>query len=284
MMNRVRFAFTVDDVALQDFSSVDGLRELLDFLKQEGVPATLFVVPFNQDISLHRRDDWVAALKSAALAGHELQLHGYRHQAFECGIPPEFILAYEHEERRRLQEERTEIEKELSPAVLKDKLEKGIEIFTRVTGHRPTGFRAPYASTHANLFQALTTCGFQYDSSLIINPKGWKYVVKDYTPGILWKKNIPPRPFRHPSGLVEIPIMAEYTWFLKEADVERHFQLIKEDLDMTMETGGVMVSLCHVAPVTGVNAAGLRVYQKLFEYARKNGVTFHTLTECLSPE
>ncbi|MFH2068895.1 MAG: DUF2334 domain-containing protein [Candidatus Omnitrophota bacterium] len=281
-VNQTRFAFTVDDVALKDFSSVEDLRELLGFLKKEGVPATFFVVPFNQDIPLYQREDWVAALKDAALAGHELQLHGYRHEAFEWGIPPEFILAYEDRERRRLQEERAEIEKGFSPDVLTAKLEKGIAIFTRVAGHRPIGFRAPYGSTHPNLFTALVKCGFQYDSSLIINPKGWKYIVKDYTPGMIWDKNITPRPFKHQAGLIEIPIMAEYTWFLKEADVERHYQLIREDFDKAAETGGVMASVCHVTPVTGVNSAGLKVYEKLFRYAREQGnVTFSTLGECL---
>ena len=166
------------------------------------------------------------------------------------------------------------------PDVLKNKLEKGIEIFTRALGHRPTGFRAPYGSTCPNLFPALIECGFTYDSSLVINPKGWKYIVKDYTPGITWNKDVPPLPREYQPGLVEIPIMAEYTWFLKETDIERHYQLIKEDLDKTIKEGGVMVSVCHVCPVTGVNRAGLKVYERLLDYARKKGnVSFCTLKE-----
>ncbi|MFH0797660.1 MAG: DUF2334 domain-containing protein [Candidatus Omnitrophota bacterium] len=279
-MNQVKFAFTVDDVALKDFSSVEGFLELLEFLKKQHIPGTFFVVPFNQDIPLYERPDWISVLKKALSAGHELQLHGLRHQAFEWGIPPDFILAYEHQERQKLEREREEIERTFTVEAFKEKIAQGIEIFTRAIGHRPTGFRSPYASTHPNLFQALAECGFTYDSSLIVNPKGWRYVVKDYTPGITWNKDVPPRPREYHPGLVEIPIMAEYTWFLKEENIEKHYGLIKEDLDKISETGGVMVSVCHVVPVTGVNRAGLKVYERLLNYARQNGnVSFGTLKE-----
>jgi peptidoglycan/xylan/chitin deacetylase (PgdA/CDA1 family) len=280
-MNPIRFSFTVDDVVLKDFSSVEGFLELLEFLKKQRIPGTFFVVPFNQDIPLYERPGWVSALKKALSEGHELQLHGLRHQAFEWGIPPDFIMAYEHKERERLERERAEIEGTFTVAAFKEKLARGIEIFTRALGHRPTGFRAPYASTHPNLFQALAECGFTYDSSLIVNPKGWRYIVQNYTPGITWNKDVSPLPRKYHPGLVEIPIMAEYTWFLKEEDIERHYQLIKEDLDKISESGGVMVPVCHVGPVTGVNRAGLKVYERLLAYAReKNNVSFCTLTEC----
>ncbi|MCX5642240.1 MAG: DUF2334 domain-containing protein [Candidatus Omnitrophica bacterium] len=281
-MNPVKFAFTVDDVALKDFSSVEGFLELLDFLKNQQIPGTFFVVPFNQDIPLFERPDWVAALKKALSEGHELQLHGLRHEAFEWGIPPDFIMAYEHRERERLEREREAIEGAFTVTAFKEKLAQGIAIFTRVLGYRPTGFRSPYASLHPNLFQALAECGFSYDSSLIVNPKGWRYIMKDYTPGITWNKDVLPRPWEYRPGLVEIPIMAEYAWFLKEADVEKQYQLIKEDLDKISESGGTMVPVCHVGPITGVNRAGLKVYERLLDYARQKGnVLFCTLSDCL---
>ena len=276
-MDKVQFAFTVDDVCLKNFSSVAGFQQLLDFLKQEGVPATFFVVPFDSDIPLYKKPEWVEVLQKALSAGHELALHGYRHQAFEWGIPPEFIMAYEHEESRRLAENRPEIESHFTAEKFSAKLKLGRDIFEQALSFRPDGFRAPYAATCPALMPALKSCGFVYDSTLIINPKGWKYVVKDYTPGIIWRDDVPHSPFKHAAGLVEIPIMAEYTWFLKASDVERHFRLIKEDFDLSAETGGTMLSLCHVGPVTGPNDSGLEVYRRLFRHARKQDVIFRTL-------
>ncbi len=278
-MDNVQFAFTVDDVCLKDFSSVYGFRQLLDFLNEEDVPATFFVVPFDSDIPLDKKPEWVDILQEALSTGHELALHGYRHQAFEWGIPPEFIMAYEHEESRRLTENRKEIESHFTVEKFSAKLNLGLDIFQQALSLRPKGFRAPYASTCPALLPAVKSCGFDYDSTLIINPKGWKYVVKDYTPGIIWRKDVPHGPFRHTAGLVEIPIMAEYTWFLKAADIERHFGLIKEDFDLSAETGGTMVPVCHVGPVTGPNDAGLEVYRRLFRHARKKGVIFQTLSK-----
>ena len=80
-MSSVRFAFTVDDVAVHrhkaadgfvSFSSVDDLRELIGFLDRQGVPGTFFVVPFNEGIPLYERPDYVAALRfnvASALQG-----------------------------------------------------------------------------------------------------------------------------------------------------------------------------------------------------------------------
>ena len=96
-VDRNIFALTIDDVGVEGFSSVEDLSDLLEFLKKHGVSATLFVTPFNRDRALDKRDDWVDILKRALQDGHELGLHGYRHEACEFGIPPDMILEYEHD-------------------------------------------------------------------------------------------------------------------------------------------------------------------------------------------
>jgi len=294
-MSLLRFAFTVDDVALhryktpdgfESFSSVEDLRELVGFLDGQGVPGTFLVVPFNEDIPLYERAGYVAALAEAQAAGHKLEMHGLRHEIFEWGIPPEQVLELPWEEvnRRRVETDRANLEREFAYDVLVGKLRQGIEIFERALGGRPVGFRAPCGSTSPGLFRALVDCGFGLDSSLIVNRKGWNYVLKDYRPGIFWNPKFPPRPHRLEAGIVEVPIMSEYTWKLTDQDVPRHLDLLKEDLDHLAETGGgVMVSVCHVSPTTGQWAAGQKVYEQFFRYARdKYDVQFCTLREAVA--
>ncbi len=294
-MSSLRFAFTVDDVALhryetpdgfESFSSVGDFRELVGFLDRQGVPGTFFVVPFNEDVPLYDRGDYVAALTEAQAAGHKLEMHGLRHEIFEWGIPPKEILELPWEEvnRRRVETDRAGLEKEFARDILVGKLRRGIEIFEQALGGRPVGFRAPCGSTSPALFEALVDCGFGFDSSLIVNPKGWNYILKDYRPGICWDPELPPRPHRLPSGIVEVPIMSEYTWQLTEADVPRHLDLLKEDLDHLANTGGgVMVSVCHVSPTTGRWAAGQEAYEQFFRCARDHyDVQFCTLREAVA--
>ena len=291
-MSKIQFAFTVDDVALhrhrtpdgyESFSSVADLCELVDFLNRQKVPGTFFVVPFNEDIPLYDRPDYVTALRAAHSAGHRVELHGYRHEIFEWGIPPPAVLSlpWEVEARRRVENDRANLEKEFTYDILAGKLRHGIEIVEKAVGSRPAGFRAPCASSCPALFAALSDCGFRFDASRIVNTKGWDYILGDYRPGIRWTDGVPPRVHAIESGMIEVPIMSEYTWKLSDDDVTRHLALMKEDLDHLAEIGGgVMATVCHVSPIAGRYAAGMKVYEQFFRYARNRyKVQFCTLRE-----
>jgi len=292
-MSSLRFAFTIDDVALhrhktpdgyEPFSSAQDLRELIGFLNRQKVPGTFFTVPFNEDIPLYDRPDYVAALSEAASAGHLVAMHGLRHEIFEWGIPPEMVLGLPWEEvnRKRVQSD-PNLPKEFAYDVLVAKLRQGIEIIEKALGRRPMGFRAPCGSNCPHLFKALVDCGFGFDSTQIINRKGWNYVMKDYRPGIFWNPDYPPRPHRLDSGIVELPIMSEYTWQLTDADVPRHVELLKEDLAhlaASQPAGGLLVSVCHVSPITGQWSAGQKVYEQFFRWARDHyDVQFCTMQQ-----
>lgn len=275
----IYFVLSVDDAATKNFSNCLDFTQLLDFLKKYQVQATIFVVPNETGIPLYKKKDWVKVLQRAKDDGHDLELHGYEHNAFEFGIPPDFILAYEHEISQKLKKEREKIETNLTVGKIEERLNKGLEIFEKTLGFRPTGFRSPYLSIHKNLFIALKNCGFVFDSSIAINPKGWYYIRKDYQTEVNWF-NIKPKPFQHPSGILEIPLMTEYTWYLKEEDIERQFNLAKEDLDRVEERNGVLVALSHISPMSGKYSAGLKFYEKLFFYIReKKDFSISTLSE-----
>ena len=291
-MAPIRYAFTIDDLALhrhktpdgyEAFSNVGDFRELVAFLNRQSVHGTFFTVPFNEDIPLGDRPDYVAAIKEAQSAGHKFEMHGLRHEIFEWGIPPEQVLELPWEEvnRKRVENDRANLDKEFAYDVLVGKLRKGIAIFEQALGARPAGFRAPCGSNCPWLFKALKDCGFQFDSTLIINRKGWNYVLKDYRPGLFWHPKFPAKVHKLESGIIELPIMSEYTWQLTDADVERHLALLQEDVNHLAELGGgLLVSVCHVSPITGKWSAGQKVYEKFFRWARDRGdVQFCTMRE-----
>jgi hypothetical protein len=70
---------------------------------------------------------------------------------------------------------------------------------------------------------------------------------------------------------------SEYTWYLEEGDVDRHYELIRGDLDRAIEEGKPFVALSHYYAMTGKWATGLQLYERLFAYARARGVRFTTL-------
>ena len=92
------FAFTVDDVALAGWSTPDHLRRLYDFLDEEQIPATFFVVPEAEDgTPVSRQSGYAAALAEGLKRGHEFAQHGITHDRFEVGIPPPMIMELPHE-------------------------------------------------------------------------------------------------------------------------------------------------------------------------------------------
>jgi len=77
-------------------------------------------------------------------------------------------------------------------------------------------------------------------------------------------------------------MLSEYTWYLKDDDLDRHFSLIQDDFDRVRRAGGAFVALSHYYAMTGEWATGLRVYERLFAHARaQGGVRFCTLSRLL---
>jgi len=132
----------------------------------------------------------------------------------------------------------------------------------------------------ARTYATLAALGFQWSSNQVINPMGWRYINRDYDAGEPWTPGLPPHPFRHAAGVLEIPMHSEYTWYLEEGDVERHFQLAKADFERARANGDAFVVLSHYYAMTGQWATGLQVYARLFAYARELGdVRFVTLSQ-----
>lgn len=106
------FGMTVDDVCMPEFSSVEHLARTLDLFDELGIRATFFVVPLADGVPLAERPGYVALLRRALAAGHEVAQHGLEHDRFEVGIPPDMVLMLPHEgpARARLARDRALID------------------------------------------------------------------------------------------------------------------------------------------------------------------------------
>jgi len=278
-MSETFFVLTNDDAGSQE---PERFQELLDFLSKHQVPATFFVVPAAGGKPLDRKPQWLDLLHRALDEGHELQLHGFNHGPFEFGVPPGFMLDIMPESKARWAQEPEAIQAEHTLDVLRDKLARGKEIFHRTLGYEPQGFRSGCLAICDNMYRALAGLGFRWSSNLVVNPMGWHYILRQYNAREPWQEDVPPHPFPYQAGLMEVPLISEYTWYLKGKDVDRHFNLAKEDLDRVRQLCGAFVALSHYYAMTGEWATGLQVYERLFAYAREQGdVEFCTVSQLL---
>jgi peptidoglycan/xylan/chitin deacetylase (PgdA/CDA1 family) len=279
-MGETVFVLTNDDAGAQE---PELFAELLDFLAEQAVPATFFVIPAAGGEPLDQRPRWLELLHRALHEGHELQHHGFVHTAFEFGVPPNFMLDIMPESKAQWERDPAPFTAQHTQAILTDKLSKGREIFRKTLGYESLGFRAPCVAICDNMYTALHDLGFQWSSNLVINPMGWRYINRDYDADESCQTAVPPRPFLYPSGLIEAPVHSEYTWYLTDEDIDRHFELAKRDFDRAHQAGDAFVAMSHYYAMTGKWSAGLRVYERLFAYAREVGnIRFATLGQLVA--
>ena len=176
--------------------------------------------------------------------------------------------------------------------VLGHKITLGKEILTRVLNDTPRGFRSGCLATCDEMYQALAVHGYRWSSNRVVNPMGWRYINGHYDANEPWQADVPPHPYSHkvalppevalPSeaGLIEVPMVSEYTWLLQPEDIDRHLDLAKRDFDRARQESGVFVALSHYYAMTGEYSAGLEVYKRLFAHARERGdVRFCTINQ-----
>jgi peptidoglycan/xylan/chitin deacetylase (PgdA/CDA1 family) len=274
-MSEKLFVLTNDDAGGQE---PELFAEFLDFLRDQEVPATCFVIPFARNQPLDRKAEWTPLIERALREGHDLQHHAYNHSTcFEFGVPPYFMLDIMPEARDKFINEPIFFTQHHAYDTLRAKLEHGREILTRTFGYTPRGFRSPCLSACDNLYRALDDMEFAFCSNEVINPLGWRYINRAYDTGETWHEAIPHAPYPRTPGLVEMPMHSEYTWYLEADDVDRHFELMRGDLERAWAAGQPFVALSHYYAMTGKWATGLQVYARIFAYARQEGARFTTL-------
>lgn len=116
--------------SMGEYGPKRGVDRILSLLEEYGVKATFFVPGIFAEI-------YPQVLKRVSDAGHEIALHGYRHENF-AKLPVE--------EQEKI-------------------LEKGITVLERMTGEKPLGFRLPEGGCTEVTLSVICDKGFLYDNS-----------------------------------------------------------------------------------------------------------------------
>jgi hypothetical protein len=90
----------------------------------------------------------------------------------------------------------------------------------------------------------------------------------------VWDARYPPRAFPFTAGVTDVPLMAEYTWYITPAEADVHLRLAREDLDRAAaRDGAAFVALSHFYAMTGEHRASLELYDAGPVLSPPGGVT-----------
>ena len=212
------------------------IPRLVEIFRRYGIHQTFFFPGWCMERYPH--------LVEAVLAGgHEVGLHGYLHELANT-----------------LPKER---EAEL--------LQRGIEVAQRVTGRRPTGWRAPLYSYSEHTTELIARAGFKYDSSLM----------GDDVPYLL----------ESPAGeVVELPLHdASDDWpqYAENWDLgyhasirppEKGIETFVAEFEAAWENRGMWISVWHPF-VSGRLSRAVQVAKMIERMQLKGGVWFATLDQ-----
>mgnify|MGYP005852151941 CR=1 FL=1 len=120
------------DISRGVFAGEVGIPRLVNLFSRFGIRQSFF-------IPAHTIESFPEACEQVVAAGHEVGLHGYSHEN-------PLALTYEQEE-----------------AIF----DKSIEVIRTLTGHRPTGYVAPWWEVAENSVNIMLDKGIKYDHSLM---------------------------------------------------------------------------------------------------------------------
>jgi hypothetical protein len=176
-----------------------------------------------------------------------LQLHGLTHEdCFEFGPPnwPATIISPKFEPE--FEQRREELMPRYTVEKLRARMEEGMAIFTRDLGVTPTVFRAPCGAISKAMFEALRSAGIHYHSCEYISATGYEHL--PHRSGRIepqWREDIPHQPFRWYSGIIEVPILNEYTWRGASQREAEYLALARQDVRRIVTESPVVVILMH---------------------------------------
>lgn len=251
-----------DDISRGMFAGEVGSPRLLDLFDQQGLTTTWFIPG-------HSAETFPEQMLDVAKRGHEIGIHGYSHEN-PIAMTPE-------------QEEAV--------------LDKGIELITKISGKRPTGYVAPWWEFSNVTNELLLKKGIKYDHSLMHN---------DFTPyrvrvGDKWTKidySAKPEEWMKPlvrgeeTDLIEIPA----NWYLDDLppmmfikkspnshgfvnprDIE---QMWRDQFDWVYRNMDYAVFPITIHPDVSGRPQVLMMLERLIEHMKSHeGVRFLTMNE-----
>lgn len=223
----------------QAYGPLTGVPRILALLERHEVRATFFVPGYSAE-------RYPQLVRRIADAGHEIAHHGYLHESVRGA----------------------------SPADEAAMLDRGLEALERVTGRRPTGYRAPMWETTYATPGLLLDRGFDYDSSLMDCDLPY-LLAEDDSPGARPIVEIPVHwalddweqyaylPEVFGSGLIESPAKVLEMWSL--------------ELRAIHDEGGCFSLTNH--PFLSGRSARLRTLEQLIEMMKSLGMWIATADE-----
>jgi peptidoglycan/xylan/chitin deacetylase (PgdA/CDA1 family) len=159
----LRFGETsIGALSMGQYGARAGLPRVLKLLDERKIPASFFI----PSVSLALHPEMATEINKSGR--HEFGIHGWIHEMN--------VTLAESDERALLV--------------------RAIDEVTRITGKKPTGYRAPSWNFSPNTLSILRDLGFRYESSLMADDKAYE-IVQD----------------GKPTGMVEIPV----EWILDDA-------------------------------------------------------------------
>ncbi len=277
------FVWSIDDAGSGGHKMVESLRRTTEFFDSRGIKSTWFTVPKAGGNPLS--PTWKEALLAAKDAGHDLQLHGLTHaDCYEFGPPAWPATIIRPELRSEYEDGQDELIKRYTVANLRARIEEGMDIFERELGVQPTVFRAPCGAISKPMFAALREVGLKFHTCRYISGAGYAHL--PHNSGKIeqeWVDEIPPRPFRWYHGIVEAPIVNEYTWRGAGRFSDEFIALARQDLTLARAASPVVIILMHTHGIADDYDHAFRLIDAVVEHVGcMAGSQFATLGELVS--
>ncbi len=273
-----QYVWSIDDAGMGGRDMVEALVRTTDFLTSRGLLSTWFVVP-----KAHHRpltDAWRRALTAAHDAGHDLQLHGLTHaNCYEFGPPIWPATSILSTLQTEFDQHRLEMLSRYTVPRLRARIEEGMALFTQALDVEPTLFRAPCGAISKAMFAALQEVGIKFHTCMYISGTGYQHL--PHNSGVVqqdWVTTIPYHPYHWYHGIIEVPILNEYTWHGAGARSVEFIDLACRDVDRIQTESPVAVILMHTHGIADDYDHTFRILDAVTEHIGKQpGASFTTL-------
>lgn len=256
------FSFSIDDAGMGD---PEAMRRPCRYFEKAGVRATWFVVPRGGGKPM--TDEWMRTVREAREAGQDIQLHGLTHaDCFEFGPPNWPATALSPGFQREFDGRRKALLPRYTRENLRGWIEEGREIFAQDLGVTPTLFRAPCGAISKAMFAALAEAGIRYHTCQYLSATGYHHlrgapIVHE------WADVALPRPYRWYSGVIEVPILNEYTWRGASAHEAAYRAVATADIEKVKTLSPVATILMHTHGIASDYDYAFRMIDHVIEQA-----------------
>lgn len=282
-MHNFLYCFTMDDVAMKDYSSETHFAKVIDFLNEWEIKGTFTVVPRSGGLELTEKTEYIKLLKRAMREGHEIAQHGLDHDRFEAGTPPQMVLDLPNEgdTREYLAKYPEKVKARHTVKALREMLSTGRKIIEDAIGFKCMGFRAPSVARCENLMLALAQEKYLYDSGISLQKAAWDLINNCYvTPHAITKT-------KYDYDIAELVKTGEYTWYLTKEKYNTAMEIAKHDFHQCLALDMPFITNSHVSPLLqnedwSESEIGLQFYREFFTYCKKycnlNKINFVSVT------